>query len=283
MRILVFGASGMLGHSIMNCFGNHDELQLIGTTTNLNYKTDITSQLLYFNYLEDNNIDKFLLKYNPDIIINSLGVVKQNKKIDNKLDSLYLNSIFPNLLAKFSLNEGIRYIHISTDCVFSGIKGDYVENDKPDTLDFYGTTKLLGESLTETSLIIRTSLIGHELFNKYGLLEWFLNERDKCLGFSNAFFSGFTTNQFSQILKKIILEKPNLNGIYHVSSNKISKYDLLLKIKKIYKKKIEIINDTSFVIDRSLDGSRFNSIINLRVPSWDEMIKKMYDERFSDV
>ena len=146
--------------------------------------------------------------------------------------------------------NNIRLIHFSTDCVLGGKKGNYEITDKPDPLDFYGESKLKGEVLDKNCLTIRTSIIGHEIDSKTGLLEWFLTQKRSCLGFKNAYFSGLTTYEIYKFLNKIINSK-NFR-IFHLSSRKISKYDLLNKIKKTYAIFTLIKKDMSFNIDRSL-------------------------------
>jgi dTDP-4-dehydrorhamnose reductase len=169
----------------------------------------------------------------------------------------------------------VRLIHISTDCVFSGDKGNYSENDLPDATDFYGKTKSLGEVLGCNSLTLRISTLGFELNSMHGLLEWFLNQKGECKGYSRAIFSGLPTRYFSLILKDIIMNKPGLSGLYHLASDPISKFDVLSIIKDIFNLNISILKDESFVIDRSLNADKYNTLTGFKSPNWIELIKIM--------
>ena len=199
--------------------------------------------------------------------------------ITNKVNTIFLNSILPNKLSILALQHGIKLIQISTDCVFSGKKGSYIESDSPDPLDTYGRTKLIGETINDNSLTLRTSLVGHELLTKNGLLEWFLSQKHECTGFKNALFSGLTTMAIKKILETILTNKLELKGLYHVSSNVISKYDFLEKINQVYNKDIKINEDYSFNINRSLNSSALQKEIKYKVDTWDVMIKEMFKER----
>jgi dTDP-4-dehydrorhamnose reductase len=175
---------------------------------------------------------------------------------------------------------GIRFIQMSTDCVFSGRAGLYRENDEPDATDLYGRLKLLGEiSELENALTIRTSIIGHGMKPNDSLVDWFLAQKGECYGYKNAIFSGFPTKVLSNIFLEFILPNYALNGVYHIASNPISKFDLLKKIRGAYKKEIEILPDDKINIDRSLNADRFNKVTNYVPPSWDEMIGLMHEKK----
>ena len=165
-----------------------------------------------------------------------------------------------------------RLIHISTDCVFSGRKGNYSEDDLPDPPDLYGRSKLLGEVEGKNCLTIRTSMIGRELKGTHGLLEWLLSQRDaQVRGFKRAIFSGFTTQALADTIEEIVSEHRGLNGVWHVAAEPITKFDLLTLVKQTYGLAVEIEPDEAFVCDRSLNGSRFNSATGFRSPSWPEL------------
>jgi len=285
MKILVLGASGMIGLAVYNHLIKNKSLEVIGTTTNIKAKRIIEKKiklnsLILFDFLKDKNIESLIKSVNPNIIINCVGVIKQSALIINKINTIFLNSILPNQLSVLSQQNDIKLIQISTDCVFSGKTGSYLENDNPDPVDTYGRTKLIGETINNNDLILRTSLVGHELFTKNGLLEWFLSQKYECTGFKNAFFSGFTSTAFAKLLEYILINKTELTGLYHVSSNIISKYDFLEKINQAYNKNIKIHVDYSFNINRSLNSMALQEKINYKVDSWDVMIKEMFRERF---
>jgi dTDP-4-dehydrorhamnose reductase len=170
----------------------------------------------------------------------------------------------------------VKLIHLSTDCVFSGNKGQYNENDIPDANDVYGKTKSLGDLCYPESLVIRTSTIGHELNSSYNLLNWFLSQKSKCYGYKNAIFSGLPTIMLAETLINYVLNKPSLMGLYHLAAEPINKFDLLSLIAKTYNKKIDIIEDKEIVIDRSLDYKKFANDTGYKALKWDILIKKMY-------
>lgn len=222
------------------------------------------------------NIEKIVSSVKPEVILNCIGIVKQVSAANNPIKSIEINSLFPHKLAALCSSVNCRLIHISTDCVFSGDKGRYMENDIPDSVDLYGRSKLLGEVIAGTALTIRTSIIGRELGTKHGLLEWFLSQQDKSVkGYTKVIFSGFTTTALCAILKDIIINHKNLKGLYHVSSEPISKYDLLSLIKEEMDINIEIIPDDELKCDRSLDSLKFCSETAYTIPSWEDMIKEM--------
>jgi dTDP-4-dehydrorhamnose reductase len=166
-------------------------------------------------------------------------------------------------------------IFISTDCVFSGKKGFYSELDNPDPIDVYGQTKLLGEPSGKNVLTIRTSIIGHELNNSQGLLEWFLSQNKVCKGYTSAFFSGFPTTYLAKIFLEFIISN-EFSGLYHIASKPISKYELLLLIKEIYGLNIHIVPSDEIVIDRSLNGALFEKASGFISPEWPELVEFMY-------
>ena len=171
----------------------------------------------------------------------------------------------------------MRLIHISTDCVFSGRKGNYREGDVPDAEDLYGRTKLLGEVSDEGCLTIRTSMIGRELETSNGLIEWFLSQEDKTIsGYKKSVFSGFTTNALAEIIAGIITKNPELHGVWHVASEPISKFELLSLVKQVYGLNIRIEPDETVVCDRSLNSERFRKVTGFVPPTWHDMIEQMY-------
>jgi dTDP-4-dehydrorhamnose reductase len=171
---------------------------------------------------------------------------------------------------------GSRLIHISTDCVFSGEKGGYVESDFADAKDVYGKSKALGEIDCPKAITLRTSTIGHELNSAYGLLDWFLSQDEHCRGFRRAIFSGLPTVVLAQIIRDVVIPRKELSGIYHVAAQPINKYDLLKLIATEYGKSISIRPDDSFVLDRSLSAAKFNAATGYIPPEWPELIRLMH-------
>ena len=216
-----------------------------------------------------------LTDFHPDVVVNAIGIVKQLPEANESIPSIEINALFPHRLALLCKNINARMIHLSTDCIFSGNEGNYKESDTSDPDDLYGRTKLLGEVNEKHCLTLRTSMIGLELSRKKNLLEWFLAQKETVQGYKRAIFSGFTTLELSRIIEDMILNFPDACGIYHVSSDPISKFDLLSLIKKGLKLPLEINPDESFTCDRSLDSNKFRQEFNYHPPSWEEMIDEL--------
>ncbi len=226
-------------------------------------------------------VKKSIAQANPDVIVNAIGVIKQNQSSNNVVKNLIVNSILPHRLANLAQLNNIRLINISTDCVFSGTKGNYRESDVTDALDLYGKSKFLGEVSAENCLTLRTSIIGRELKTNHSLVEWFLSQAGKKVkGYKNAIFSGFPTVILADIIADLIAKNKKLYGLYHVSSQPISKFDLLTLLKKAYQIKIEIEPFEEFKIDRSLNSAKFRRETNFQPMSWNEMVKKMAEDPF---
>ena len=216
----------------------------------------------------------------PAVVVNCIGIVKQDPRSSDPLHALAVNAMLPHHVAAICKAAGARFIHLSTDCVFSGDIGGYRESDVADARDLYGRTKLLGEVTNDDHcLTLRTSLIGRELHDGHGLAEWFFSQAGKRVrGYTRAVFSGFTTNAISRILGDIIERHPTLHGLYHLAAAPIAKYDLLLQLNDAFRCGAEIGADGSVVIDRSLDGSRFAAATGFQAPSWQEMIEEMRND-----
>lgn len=224
-------------------------------------------------------VEEIIGKFGPSSVINAVGIIKQLPESKNDLLTLNINSIFPQNLAALAEKHNFKLINISTDCVFSGKKGNYNEDDFVDAEDLYGKSKFLGEVRGKNCLTLRTSIIGPEIFTNHSLLEWFLSVRDQTVkGFTKAIFSGFPTIVLSQIIKMILQDYPQLEGLYHVSSKPINKYDLLCLIKDKFSLKTEIVPYDDFVIDRSLDSTRFKSLTGFESPDWEQLIERMAND-----
>jgi dTDP-4-dehydrorhamnose reductase len=281
MKVLIFGGSGMLGHKLYQVLSRKSDTY-VTVRKNVNY----CEKYSLFNpkyTIMDVSVENFnsivdaIDKSQPEVVVNCIGIVKQSNLVNNPIASISVNSLFPHQLAELCLSKGIRVIQISTDCVFSGNKGNYNEDDIPDATDIYGRTKYLGELNNEGCLTIRTSMIGRELATSHGLLEWFLRQRGKTVsGYSNAIFSGLTTDCLSDVIAMIISKNKELSGVWHIASEPINKYDLLTLIRKIYGLGTEIKRDETVVYNRSLDCSRFREETGFVAPSWVEMIDRMY-------
>ena len=281
MRALVLGGSGMLGHKLWQSFGARFD-------THVTFRRPIES---YFQCglfdraravtgvaAEDfESVAGVVDSVRPDVVVNCIGIVKQAVAASDPLASISVNALFPHRLARLCSQKGIRLIHISTDCIFSGCRGNYTEDDVSDAEDLYGRTKFLGEVGGPGCLTLRTSMIGRELETSHGLIEWFLSQEGKTVrGYERAIFSGFTTMALAEIIATLVAEHPNLHGVWHVASKPISKFDLLALVRKVYGLTIEIEPDESVVCDRSLNGDRFRQATGFAAPTWPEMIEQMY-------
>lgn len=216
-----------------------------------------------------------LAKVQPDVVINCIGLIKQHPLASDPILSLETNALLPHRLALLCQASGARLIHISTDCVFSGAKGNYTEEDISDAQDLYGRSKYLGETSAPNAITLRTSIIGPELYTQYGLLAWFLSQQQAVKGFKKAIFSGFTTDELSRIIADYVIPNPTLTGLYHVSSDPISKYDLLTLFNEFYQRGLTITPQSDFVCDRSLNSNCFRNAVSYTPPAWPIMIEAM--------
>ena len=279
-KILIFGIDGMLGHVMTNYFLLEKQLDIYGISKLENLKetnTNLNSAKIFFsNTLDDEFITNVIYEVKPDFVVNCIGIVKQSKLMNDYIQMIYINSVLPHKLAKICKKFQSKLIHFSTDCIFSGNKGLYKEDDISDAQENYGRSKFLGEVNYGDSITLRTSFFGHQIKSKYSLLEWFLAEKNKCQGYVNHIYSGLPTLEIARIVKEIIFKYPKISGLYHVSNDPINKYDLLKLIKKIYKKNIKIIKNTDTTLNRSLDSSLFREKIGYKPPSWELLIKQMH-------
>ncbi len=282
MRIIILGVNGMMGHKLFQVLKDNFNYEVIGTVRNKDYLNyfEEKSRIINIEIKSETQIDRLFKLYKPDMVINCIGVTKKFvKNVQQKIEMIEINSLLPHKLLSVAEKYNIRLIHISTDCVFSGSKGNYSETDNPDPLDIYGKSKVLGEFSCTKNLVIRTSIIGPELNTKRGLLEWFLSQKDECKGFEKAIFSGLTTLELSKVIGKYIVPRKDLTGLINISSNPISKLDLLKLIKKVYLKKIKISISNDLKIDRSLNSKKFYSLSKYICPHWEILIKDMYIDK----
>ena len=288
MKILVLGANGMLGHVLVNSLMQDPSLTVFATTreevvTQIFSKLPIKQMIAGVDALNIGSLESAIATVKPDVVINCIGLVKQYKDAEDIQKAMQLNAVLPHQIATLCAINKSRLIHISTDCVFSGSKGNYLESDAADAKDIYGISKYLGEVDYPHALTLRTSIIGHELPNTsgqtHGLVEWFLAQEKECPGYTKALFSGLPTVVLANLIRDVVLKKHDLRGVYHVSAAPISKYNLLKLVAKAYSKQIELIPDDMLVIDRSLDSSRFTEQTGFIAPSWEEMIHAMQINR----
>lgn len=284
-RVLILGATGMLGHVLLRYLSKRSEYEVYGTARSLSALSRSFPPELLATFRPDivdainfDSIMRALASIQPDIVINCIGLIKQLPIAGDPLNAITVNAQLPHRISLVSRTAGARMIHISTDCVFDGLKGNYVENDLSTAEDLYGKTKYLGEVNYPHCVTLRTSIIGHELKGCYGLVEWFLAQEGKTRGFRKAIYSGFPTIELARIIADHVLPNDKLSGTYHVSSAQISKFDLLNMIAERYDKRIEIEPNDNVVLDRSLNSCRFREITGYVPPSWEKLVEVMFQD-----
>ena len=286
MKVLVFGASGMIGSAIFRVLSEkmpdrNDVLDVWGTMRSHDALTffaeNLRGKLVSGVDVEKQDaMVRMFSRVQPDVVVNCIGLTKHHRTADDPLLALPMNALLPHRMADLCAVAGARLIHVSTDCVFAGVKGNYTEGDTPDAADVYGKSKHLGEVDYPHAITLRTSTIGHELRSAYGLLEWFLAQQGSCKGFNHAIFSGLPNVEFARVIRDVVIPHPEMRGLYHVGAEPIGKYELLKLIANVYGKEIDIVRDDEFMIDRSLNSERFNQATGYRAPAWPELIQSMY-------
>ena len=281
MKILVVGANGMIGSTVLRVLSEKKDWEVFGSVRDENVKRffppaigerlcpggDVTHQ---------DSLVGILNRIRPEVVVNCAGLTKHKPEAENPLVSVPINTLLPHRLAGLCRLIGARLIHVSTDCVFSGEKGGYTEADFADARDVYGKSKALGEVDYAHAITLRTSTIGHELQSNYGLLDWFLSQEGRCMGYTRAVFSGLPTVIFAQVVRDVVIPHRELSGLYHVAAKPIAKFELLQLIAAVYGKAIDIVPDERLVIDRSLDAKRFQSATGYVAPEWPELVKLMH-------
>ena len=288
MRALVLGAAGMLGHRVWRELHEHMEAyaairRSYDDVASLSW-FDRPSVIERIDVSSDADLDRAFSVAKPDVVINAVGIVKQRDDA-NAVQTISINALLPHKLAARCSDAGARLIHVSTDCVFSGSRGHYTEQDTPDARDLYGRSKLLGEVGEADCLTIRTSMVGREIGSSRGLIEWFVAHRGETVpGFTRARFSGLSTVELARLIRRVIDEHVDLRGVWHVAGEQISKFELLSIVNDTFGLGTTIVADDSFVCDRTLDATRFMNATGYRPPSWAAMVAEMaadptpYDE-----
>lgn len=284
MKVLIVGGTGMLGHKLWLIFKNRFDTFVTIRGSYEKYKSlnifDPKRTLDNVDIENKGRLQKVFETIKPNIVINGVGIIKQLSQAKEEIPSIKINSLFPHELVALAEHFNAKVIHMSTDCVFSGKKGNYSEEDFTDAADLYGRTKLLGEIHSAPHLTIRSSIIGRDFFHHLGLLEWFLRRspKEKVNGFTKAIYTGFTTEAMAKIMAQIIQEHPSLFGVYQIASQPIDKYSLLKKLQKAFRLDIDVKPFDDFHCDRSLNGGLFNKATGFIPPSWDEMIEGLVEE-----
>ena len=283
MRVLILGGDGMLGHRLLRQFAPNHE-------TRVTLRQPIEAYRDFRVFSPENTFDqvdvrdpaavmKVFEQFSPEAIINAVGIVKQRDDAKDGTLSIEVNSLFPHLVARLCEARGARLVHLSTDCVFSGQKGNYAESDRPDPVDVYGRSKLAGEVDAPGVVTLRTSMIGTELERKTGLVEWFLAQRGGTVhGWTRAIFSGLTTAELARVIEMLLERHPDARGLYHLSGDPISKHDLLQRLNRRLGLGVTVLADKAEVCDRSLDSSRFRAAFGYAPPAWDAMLDELAND-----
>ena len=272
----------MLGNAMFRFLSAESGLIAYGTARNENsrryFPHNLSSQIIVGVDVENHDsLVKLFASVLPDVVINCVGLVKQLAESNDPLLAVPINTLLPHRLAALCQIAGARLVHISTDCVFSGAKGNYLESDFPDAYDLYGRSKLLGEVDYPNAITIRTSVIGHELAGQRSLVGWFLAQQGSVEGFDRVVFSGLPTVELARVVCDHVLPQPQLHGLYHVAARPISKLELLKLISRTYGKDIEIIQSDEVVIDRSLNAGRFKQATGYETPEWPVLVQRMFE------
>lgn len=281
MKLLILGAGGMLGNAVFRYFSASEGFEVTGTLRSSralsNFNDVLRGQLL--TQVDVENFDSLSAAFataQPNVVINCIGLVKQLATANDPLQAIPINALLPHRLARLAAIAGARLIHLSTDCVFSGSRGGYQTTDFPDADDLYGRSKLLGEVVDcPHAITLRTSIIGHELDGNHGLVNWFLSQNGTVRGFTRAIFSGLPTVEMARVIRDFVLPNSELHGLYQIASSAISKHDLLQLLKHAYQKDIEIVPDAQLVLDRSLDGTKFQQATGYISPTWIKLVANM--------
>jgi dTDP-4-dehydrorhamnose reductase len=279
-RIVVLGAAGMLGHKIFQALRERYPGTIATAREDLSASPfdrvslfrggDVHSGV---DVTDFETLRKLLAEFQPDYTVNCVGIIKQREEAMAAIPSITINALLPHVLCEWARQWGGRVIHFSTDCVFSGKRGNYSEEDSSDAEDLYGKSKYLGEISCENGLTLRTSIIGRELVEHRSLLDWFLGQRGKTIkGFRKVIYSGVTTNYLAHLVGVLIANHPALSGLYQVASVPISKYDLLMQLNDAYQAGVTIVPDEAEISDRSMRGNKFVRATGIVTPAWPELV-----------
>lgn len=269
-KILILGSTGMLGHVFYNTVKQQSHYEVV----DLVFRNKLNEDSIICDVTDKDRVTEVIKDVQPDVIVNCIGVLIKGST-HNPSNAIYINSFLPHHLLGIAEEIGAKLVHVSTDCVFSGDKGGYVESDFRDADDVYGRSKALGELFGNDSLTIRTSIIGPEIKAAgEGLLHWFLNQEGTINGYTEAYWGGVTTLELSKAILAAL--EQNLTGLINVTNGKaISKFDMLQLFKTEFNRdQLQVEPFEGKKVDKSLKSER--SDFNYQVPSYSEMFKEMH-------
>ena len=286
-RIMVLGGAGMLGHKMFQvlrerldgvfCTIREDARKVPLERVEFLHGDDVVQGVDVTDFAA---LEAILSAFRPEFVVNCVGVIKQRAEAVSPIPSITINSLLPHKLAQMAARWGGRVVHFSTDCVFSGRRGEYTEEDHSDAEDLYGRTKLLGEVTVANALTLRTSIIGRELTEHRSLLDWFLAQNHKTVrGYRNVIYSGVTTNHLADLVASIIQDHHGLNGLYQVASAPISKYDLLRLLREAFQLDVQIEPDDLEKSNRSMKCDRLREAIAYKCPPWPVLARQLAEDR----
>ena len=286
MNILILGASGMIGSTMLEVLSKATDWNVAGAVRSLATANGLAPPLsgkliAGYDLAAPDQLVQLFAQMRPDVVVNCAGLTKHLPAGNEPISALTMNALLPHRLAALCDTSGARLIHVSTDCVFSGSKGFYSETDHADATDVYGKTKHLGEVTGPGVVTLRTSTIGHERGTRYGLLEWFLAQTE-CKGYRRAVFSGLPTVEFAKVVRDVVIPNCDMAGLYNVGARPIDKDSLLRLIAKTYGTGTAITADDSVTLDRSLDVSAFGARTGYVAADWDALVSEMHRHNLGD-
>lgn len=268
-KVLILGSTGLIGHQVYIYLKKKNKYELFNIS-----KTKLNSDTIVLDAINYRKLEEEIIKIKPQFIINCIGILIEKSEQFPDI-AAKLNSKLPKQLEATSKKINSKIIHMSTDCVFSGKRGNYSENDTRDGTTVYAKSKIKGEIDNKNHLTIRTSVIGPELKKGTELFDWFMREKGEVSGYTGSIWSGVTTLELSKMVFYCI--ENNINGLYNFSSSvPTTKYELLLIIKDVFNKDNFIKKITGVETNKVLIDNR--KIINFNVPDYRTMIKDLYIE-----